>query len=215
LQEVLARVRSNNALKLGKFVTVDPNPENGVRGPNITFKGANIHIVSGSGATDDNIPIGGTPTGLGNLIIGYDEVFVGQVVNRGGAHNLVIGMEHNFTSSAWGGLIAGVANTISAEGASVTGGGSNTASGGEASVSGGELNTASGDGASVSGGALNTASGGGSSVSGGRGNTASGEGASVSGGVNNTASGGNTVVIGGNSITDNKNISIAPSPPFP
>jgi hypothetical protein len=28
------------------FVSVDPNPENGVIGPHITFKGANIHIRS-------------------------------------------------------------------------------------------------------------------------------------------------------------------------
>jgi hypothetical protein len=49
-------------------VSVDPNSEDGVNGPNIIFKGANIHIV-GSGTTNDN----GNPTGLGNLIIGYDE----------------------------------------------------------------------------------------------------------------------------------------------
>ena len=51
LQTQLAAVQSNNALKLGPFVNVNPNPENGVKGPNITFKGANIHIVSGAGAT--------------------------------------------------------------------------------------------------------------------------------------------------------------------
>ena len=68
LQTQLAAIQSNNALKLGPFVTVDPNPENGVIGPNITFKGANIHIVSGSVATDDH----GTRSGLCNLIIGYD-----------------------------------------------------------------------------------------------------------------------------------------------
>jgi hypothetical protein len=74
LQTQLAAVQSNNALKLGPFVTVDPNPENDVIGPSITFKGANIHIVSGSGATNDNyLSHGGSFTGLGNLIIGYDE----------------------------------------------------------------------------------------------------------------------------------------------
>jgi hypothetical protein len=259
LQDQLAAVQSNNALKLGKFVTVDPNPENGVRGPNITFKGANIHIVSGSGATDDNLSHGGTLTGLGNLIIGYDELlFPGE--DRGGSHNLVIGMFHTFTSSAFGGLVAGEENIISAEAASVSGGANNTASGLLASVSGGQLNTASGIEASVSGGFGNIASGteasvsGGAentasallaSVSGGDSNTASGPDASVSGGVENTASGteasvsggavniasgllasvsggaGNTaggietVVIGGTGITDNKNNSIAPSPPFP
>ncbi len=69
LQSQLVAVQSNHALALGPFVRVDPNPEIGVAGPNIIFSGANIHIVSGSGSTDDN----GTPLGLGNLIIGYNE----------------------------------------------------------------------------------------------------------------------------------------------
>src|SRR6476659_3545154 len=34
------------------YVTVDPNPENGVKGPNIVFHGANVHIVDGSGTTN-------------------------------------------------------------------------------------------------------------------------------------------------------------------
>jgi hypothetical protein len=69
LQTQLAAVQSNHALLLGPFVNVDPNPEIGVIGPNIVFSGANIHIVSGSGATNDNF----SATGLGNLIIGYNE----------------------------------------------------------------------------------------------------------------------------------------------
>jgi hypothetical protein len=69
LQTELAAVQSNHALALGPFVSVDPNPEIRVAGSNIIFSGANIHIVSGFGATDDN----GNPTGFGNLIIGYDE----------------------------------------------------------------------------------------------------------------------------------------------
>jgi len=60
-------------LALAPFVSVDSGAENGVAGPNIKFTGANIHILSGSGATDDNLSHGGTLTGLGNLIIGYDE----------------------------------------------------------------------------------------------------------------------------------------------
>jgi hypothetical protein len=98
----LAAVQSNHALLLGPFVNVDPNPEIGVIGPNIIFSGANIHIVSGSGATNDN----GSPTGLGNLIIGYDEdpqsysdsspgddlpLSPLNPGDRGGSHNLVIG----------------------------------------------------------------------------------------------------------------------------
>ena len=68
-----------NILALASFVSVDPNPENGVAGPNIVFTGANVHIVSGSGATTDN----GNSTGLGNLIIGYDEVDPNNPLNPG------------------------------------------------------------------------------------------------------------------------------------
>jgi hypothetical protein len=229
LQTQLAAIKSNNALKLGPFVDVDPNPENGVRGPNITFKGANIHIVSGLNATDDN----GSPSGLGNLIIGYDELLPNQVVVRGGSHNLVIGRFNSFAPGAFGGLVAGEQNTISNEAASVSagidntasgrlssvsGGAFNTASGQISSVSGGETNTASGDFSSVSGGELNaatnfassvsggefnTATGLVSSVSGGEGNNASGVFSSVSGGQSNTASGTWSSVLGGNGITVN------------
>ena len=69
MQSQLASIKSSNVFALNSFVTVDPIPENGVIGLHITFKGANIHIVSGSGSTNDN----GSSTGLGNLIIGYDE----------------------------------------------------------------------------------------------------------------------------------------------
>jgi hypothetical protein len=197
LQTQLAAVQSNNALKLDKFVTVDPNPENGVKGPNIKFTGANIHILSGSGVTDDHLSTGGSLTGLGNLIIGYDELFPNQVAKRGGSHNLVIGRFHAFTSSAFGGLVAGENNTISAQGASASDGAGNTASGFVASVSGGGGNIASGNNASVSGGARNTASGLSASVSGGARNTASGVLASVSGGEANDAGGILASVSGG------------------
>ena len=90
-------------------------------GPNIVFKGANMHIISGLGATDDNQ----NPSGLGNLIIGYDEE--ANEVDRFGSHNLVIGRFNNFTKAAFGGIVAGESNMISSQEASVTGG--NTASG--------------------------------------------------------------------------------------
>jgi hypothetical protein len=266
----LAAVQSNHALLLGPFVNVDPNPEVGVIGPNIIFSGANIHIVSGSGATNDNFNF----RGLGNLIIGYDEdpstaenagTGVAAIVplpplapgDRGGSHNLVIGRWNRFPS-AFGGFVAGEANTIFGQGASVSSGGANAAEGADASVSGGRFNTASAPYASVSGGQGNFATistghfGFGASVSGGTGNRASGTNASVCGGENNTAfdnsstvtggtgntagsfvtfqggigasvlggtgnkaGGHNTVVIGGQNVTDNKDNSIAPQPPFP
>jgi hypothetical protein len=218
LQGQLAAIRSNHALLLGPFVNVDPNPEIGVIGPNIIFSGANIHIVSGSGSTDDN----GNPTGLGNLIIGYDEdpknYFDRSPVadlgglplsplnpgDRGGSHNLVVGAANRFTRDALGGLIVGTANTIQGYGVSVSGGG-NTASGYGASVSGGFSNSASGPFASVSAGRFNSAAQFFTSVSGGENNTAAGEGggrfnglgASVSGGASNTASGNLASVSGG------------------
>jgi hypothetical protein len=199
LEARLAAVESNHALQLGPFVSLNPDPETGVTGPNITFSGANIHIVSGSGMTDDD----GHPRGLGNLIIGYDEdpaLFGRSPLNagdRGGSHNLVIGSGHRFTIAAFGGFVAGELNTISNLADTVSGGLDNTASGFFASVSGGSNNLASqGDGnvdgaiaTSVSGGLNNTASFPFASVSGGENNTASGAGASVSGGLNNTATG--------------------------
>jgi hypothetical protein len=124
LQNQLANAK--NVLALDPFVSVDPNPEIGVAGPHITFTGANIHIVSGSGRTDDNIFNGGLLTGLGNLIIGYDEEPPPPMDNSGlpplgpgeraGSHNLVIGGRHKFTNFAYGGLVAGDFNEISAGG---------------------------------------------------------------------------------------------------
>jgi len=212
---------------------VDSNPEISVIGPNIIFSGANIHIDSASGSTDDN----GNRTGLGNLIIGYDEAPGSQPLtgfplnpgDRGGSHNLVIGRFNRFTQAAFGGLVAGEVNTISNVSASVTGGDQNAATGAHSTVNGGEANTA-GQWASVSGGDFSTASGLYTSVSGGANNTASGYGASVSGGLLNISSAAETsvlggaannanffesVVIGGHNVTNQAGISIAPQPPFP
>jgi hypothetical protein len=216
LQTQLAAVRSNPALALGPFVSVDPNPEVGVIGPNITFSGANIHIVSGSQATDDH----GNPTGLGNLIIGYDEdpnlpltgdstsfgIPIMQLPggpspllpgDRGGSHNLVIGAGNRFTQAASGGLVVGERNSIEAFGASVSGGFVNTSGGLFSSVSGGVRNNASAPFASVSGGGVNFAYNSGGSVSGGFSNQAGGGYSSVSGGYENLSNNLFTSVAGG------------------
>jgi hypothetical protein len=91
-----------NVQALDEFVSVDPNPRLGVAGPHIIISGANLHLVSGSGATND----GDEPLGLGNLIIGYNEdpAEAGSPLNpgqRGGSHNVVIGTHHKFTEAAW------------------------------------------------------------------------------------------------------------------
>ena len=170
----------------------------------IQIHDANLQIVNGSGATD------GLVDGLGNLIVGYNELR-GAGDDRSGSHNLVVGKEHNFSS--FGGLVAGFSNTVSGNLSSVSGGRFNTASGDYSwvsggtgnqasglvsSVSGGLFNTASGPFSSVSGGGYNTASQSISSVSGGRYNIASGTYSSVSGGQSNTASGDRSSVSGGN-----------------
>jgi hypothetical protein len=205
LKNELAAVQSNHALALGPFVSVNPNAEIGVAGPNITFTGANIHIVSGSGSTYDK----GAPRGLGNLIIGYDEdpinALAGDAVgglpimqtagfpsqlqpgDRGGSHNLIIGGGNRFTRAAFGGFVAGERNTVAGIGASVSGGYLNGANF-YGSVSGGLRNTVNGVFGSASGGLLNDSSGELSSITGGYINEASGTCATVTGGADNSAS---------------------------
>jgi hypothetical protein len=169
----------------------------------VLITGANLRIVNGLGRTDcgDPVPIPDCPNGLGNLIVGYNELRSPDIVeilgpnDRTGSHMIIVGSQHSFSS--FGGLVVGLQNTVSNVFASVSGGAGNTASGAWASVAGGENNTASDVGAAVSGGVLNRASGIDSSISGGRENTASGSSASVSGGGGNTASGTNSAVSGG------------------
>ncbi len=187
---------------LTQFQIVVPGEINGLAGPHLIFEGVNLHIESGSGSTTD----GGSPIGLGNLVVGYNEVPSGGLVagDRDGSHNIVLGPEHKYLST--GGFVAGFRNTISGFFASVSGGFGNTASGRESSVSGGRDNLASSSRSSVSGGQDNTAGpGSSSSVSGGDGNTASGFASSVSGGQSNTANGNRSSVSGGQSNAANGN----------
>jgi hypothetical protein len=155
----------------------------------VVITGANLRIVNGLGSTE-------TVNGLGNLIVGYNELIGFGEDNRTGSHNVVVGEQNNF--SRFGGLVVGRLNEISGDFSSVSGGFANTASGDfGAWASGGAGNTASGIGSSVSGGIQNTASGNNSSVSGGFANRASEQFASVSGGAQNTASGDRSSVSGG------------------
>ncbi len=90
------------------------------------FSGVNLHINNGTGETD-NI------NGLGNFIVGYDEVTVSNTeicsigtltdqttcenqasvwsnIHKSGSHNLIVGSEHNY--SQVGALIAGQRNSV-------------------------------------------------------------------------------------------------------
>ncbi len=179
----LAVLEANPIFALGEYVTVNSNTLNGLKGPHVIFTGANLHVRSGSGSTQD---VSGL-TGLGNLVIGYNEPRPVPFAGRGGSHNLVVGPLHDYGS--FGGFVAGSENILVGPHSSVSGGVSNVASGPESSVSGGNVNTASGGGSSVCGGQFNTASGPNSSVSGGQLNTASGAYSSVSGGLQGEAPG--------------------------
>lgn len=184
-----------------QYVRVETGTIMALNGPHWIIEGANVHVRSGSGATNDgcdsndpNYPGCESLTGRGNLIVGYNEGGRG-IRDRPGSHNLVVGRSHNYRS--FGGLVAGRLNSITGAFASVSGGDRNIASGDFSSVSGGHRNTASGGLASVSGGLQNEASGPGASVSGGQSGDASGPLSSVSGGSFNEASGNCAAVSGG------------------
>lgn len=173
-------------------------------GTTLLFEGMNLQVVNGTGSTS------GTPNGVGNVIIGYNETPDSTPAGyRSGSHSLIVGLGHTYTNNSYGGIVSGYHNTIDGPYASVTGGGYNTASGFSSSVAGGSTNTASGWFSSVTGGANNTAYGEKSSVTGGSYNTASGWFSSVTGGANNAASGIVASVAGGNSnVADGRESSI-------
>ncbi len=172
-----ARIAALEALLAG--VTRDGN--------DITFSGANVHIVNGSGSTDSAV------NGFGNLIVGYNELR-GEGDDRTGSHNVVVGMNHNYSS--FSGLVVGEHNSIAGRGACVSGGFYNQAIYPHSSVSGGHYNVANHNYASVSGGWNNQADGEHSSVSGGAGNMTTGWASSIIGGSYAEASGGEQTIIG-------------------
>ena len=157
-------------------------------GSTLLVSGANLHIVNGTGTTE-------TANGLGNLIVGYNELREGGNDDRSGSHNIAVGKGHNFSS--YGGLVAGDENTISGSFACIAGGQRNSAGGNYASVSGGIGNMAIGEFAWAGGGSSNSAIGGASSISSGYACVADGVYSSVNGGRHNTASGQHSSVSGG------------------
>jgi hypothetical protein len=192
MQTLQQQVEQLTQFQLTQFMHVEEGDLNGLKGPHLIIEGANLHVRSGSGATAE----GGNLTGLGNVVIGYNEPPLKfNPGDRDGSHNLIIGREHRYKNFA--GLVAGFNNTLSGPEASVSGGAYNTASGKVASVSGGRINKAVGFGASVCGGLDNIASGGDASIGGGQRNQASGFAASISGGFQNTAQAFTASVSGG------------------
>jgi hypothetical protein len=68
-------------------------------GNDIVISGANLYVNDGSGTTD------GPVNGLGNVVIGYNELR-GAGDDRSGSHNLVFGSRNNYAS--YGGLVGGL-----------------------------------------------------------------------------------------------------------
>lgn len=213
LEAQVAELQGNSVLTLHDHVEIIPDPYV-LNEYTVRFSGVNVQIVNGMGETHQS-------NGLGNLIVGYNEPRLGNVVcskgehdnendcvsdsgtwsanHKSGSHNIVGGDRNAYSSH--GGLVVGSGNVISHAFAVVSGGQSNIASGPWSSVSGGHGNIASGSVSSISGGDMNVASGDVSSVSGGSDNTASGHVSSVSGGSSNIAAGAVSSVSGGNENT--------------
>lgn len=201
-----------------QFFSVVNGDLEGMAGPHLIVEGANLHVRSGSGGTAD----GGSPTGLGNLVVGYNELGGLSPADRTGAHNLVLGERNAYTAVA--GIVAGSDNRIDAPFATVSGGRFNFASGeyaailggggdglnlansatGEyAAIVGGFRQEASGAQSAILGGSQNVASGFLSAVLGGTANVADGAGASVAGGAGNMSNGSNAAIAGGQGGTAN------------
>lgn len=176
-------------------VIIGPDRSNPIfsrTGTDLFVRGVNLYIQNGSGSTLLSRP-DGKP--VGNLIIGYNEVFDRTASDRAGYHNLVIGPGHAYP--AFGGLVTGYHNAVTGNYASVIGGSDNRATGEHSAIAGGLHNLASARHASVTAGLQNSATADGASVSGGTYNNATGRFSSVSGGTSNESQGENSSISGG------------------
>ena len=181
---------------------VDLDDGQGGTARTLRFEGINVQIVNGLGATNgyptdpsSTDPAVTATNGVGNLILGYNELGNPAGDDRTGSHNLAVG--HQVTFSSFGGQSVGHQNRITAAYAAVSGGANNEAGGQFASVSGGTSGTASGFAASISGGNAGIASGQQASITGGQLNTASGLRSCVHGGGSNQALAEESSILGG------------------
>lgn len=169
----------------------------------IRISDVNLQLVNGTDDTE-------TMNGLGNLIVGYNELGNPALDDRTGSHNVVVGKSNTYTR--YGSLVTGWQNTsegiytavtagnmnaVLADFSVITGGLSNTTSNLAAIILGGRSNTASGFGAAILGGRDNQATGGSATVTGGRFNVAQGPRSLIAGGESNLATGGSSSVTGG------------------
>ena len=177
LRKSVATIAANPALTLSwlpSYLSLDKNAINGVKGPNLVFKGCNLQIKSSTSESDT--------TGTGNLIVGWDDAPPNPVSGyRAGSNNLVCGDQDSFLSYA--GFLGGCQNSTAGAYETAGGGAGNSVSDYYSSICGGTDSTASGSGASVCGGYDNFATGPNATIVGGQMNTANANCASIGGGV--------------------------------
>lgn len=185
--------------------------------PTVQFSTVNVQVIDGTGSES-------TLNGTGNLIVGYDE----KPGIQTGSHNLLLGGSNSYSS--YGGIVAGLTNSIANAYASVLGGSSNNASGANSSVLGGFANKASANSASIVGGCSNFAGSGSFTVNasclnasehpfgylavlGGIGNQVEATAATVAGGEKNTARNTAASILGGDGNSTAANCQAIPAAP--
>ncbi|MCV0439848.1 MAG: hypothetical protein K5880_14620 [Hydrogenophaga sp.] len=86
----------------------------GNRVPTLRIEGVNLQIVNGTGSTS-------TVNSTGNLIIGYNEESgqAGQIHERTGSHNLIMGQVIDYFNGTYGSIGTGHWNTLAAPNSSI------------------------------------------------------------------------------------------------
>lgn len=182
----------------------------------IRITGVNVQLVNGLESTNGN-PLDPEASsvslvavnGVGNLIVGYNELGNPNGDDRTGSHNVVIGHGNSYLS--YGGLVAGQdnmqgnpANPRIGAYAFLGGGAQNRARSTHATVAGGRGNISENNWTSVFGGQNNTVTGDYGTIVGGRDNVVTGspDHALITGGSGNSNGTTNSVLVGPVSFLD-------------
>jgi len=118
IAQLLSELDNNDAVKMGKlgYVKIETNEINALKGPHVIFEGVNVHVRDGSGQTrgNNNGEEGYVMTGLGNIVVGYNELPVNPFyltgeefspADRLGFHNLIMGEQNR--NKGYGSIIQG------------------------------------------------------------------------------------------------------------
>ena len=211
-----AAVALQSQEKLGQVSTLGPDQREILRHMSIVYlddgqggqaktirvEGVNVQVVNGLGATNGYPPDPNATdpalvqvNGLGNLIVGYNELGNFNGDDRRGSHNIVGGRMSSYPS--FGGILGGESNTVSGQLCSAIGGYAGIAGKFRSVIVGGSDNMALGTSSVVVGGANNDALAEQSLVVGGFANAASTSRSVTVGGSTNDSKGFASVVVGG------------------